>query len=120
MLAHLSTLCLSLARPAMAVRAIGCTCATAPPGIVRRRPLTCCAVAAPAAEGAVATGVEGQDASTVKKRVLSGVQPTGVLHLGNYLGAVRQWVKNQEVCSTRTRRARVSGDPYASSRCVRA
>jgi len=32
----------------------------------------------------------------VRKRVLSGVQPTGVLHLGNYLGAIRQWVKNQE------------------------
>mmetsp|Transcript_11464 Transcript_11464/g.14978 ORF Transcript_11464/g.14978 Transcript_11464/m.14978 type:complete len:420 (+) Transcript_11464:88-1347(+) len=31
-----------------------------------------------------------------KKRVLSGVQPTGSLHLGNYLGAIRQWVKNQE------------------------
>merc|ERR1719478_852741 len=32
----------------------------------------------------------------VRKRVLSGVQPTGVLHLGNYLGAIRQWVANQE------------------------
>jgi tryptophanyl-tRNA synthetase len=31
-----------------------------------------------------------------KKRVLSGVQPTGSLHLGNYLGAIRQWVKNQD------------------------
>jgi hypothetical protein len=30
------------------------------------------------------------------KRILSGVQPTGVLHLGNYLGAIRQWVINQE------------------------
>lgn len=30
------------------------------------------------------------------KRVLSGVQPTGTLHLGNYLGAIRQWVKNQD------------------------
>ncbi len=30
------------------------------------------------------------------KRVLSGVQPTGSLHLGNYLGAIRQWVANQE------------------------
>lgn len=29
-------------------------------------------------------------------RVLSGVQPTGMLHLGNYLGAIRQWVANQE------------------------
>ena len=31
-----------------------------------------------------------------RKRVLSGVQPTGALHLGNYLGAIRQWVANQE------------------------
>lgn len=30
------------------------------------------------------------------KRVLSGVQPTGSLHLGNYLGAIRQWVVNQD------------------------
>jgi len=30
-----------------------------------------------------------------KKRILSGVQPTGTLHLGNYLGAIRQWVSNQ-------------------------
>ncbi len=28
-------------------------------------------------------------------RVLSGVQPSGDLHLGNYLGAVRQWVTDQ-------------------------
>ena len=31
------------------------------------------------------------------KRVLSGVQPTGALHLGNYLGAIRQWVQNQDI-----------------------
>lgn len=30
-----------------------------------------------------------------KKRILSGVQPTGNLHLGRYLGAVRNWVKLQ-------------------------
>jgi tryptophanyl-tRNA synthetase len=30
-----------------------------------------------------------------KKRVLSGVQPTGNLHLGNYLGAIRNWVEMQ-------------------------
>ncbi|MBA4600780.1 tryptophan--tRNA ligase [Thermoactinomyces mirandus] len=29
------------------------------------------------------------------KRVLSGVQPTGMLHLGNYLGAIKQFVKLQ-------------------------
>jgi len=26
-----------------------------------------------------------------KKRVFSGIQPTGVLHIGNYLGAIRNW-----------------------------
>ncbi len=31
----------------------------------------------------------------VKQRVLSGVQPTGTLHLGNYLGAIRNWVQGQ-------------------------
>ena len=30
-----------------------------------------------------------------KQRVLSGVQPTGNLHLGNYLGAIRNWVEYQ-------------------------
>jgi tryptophanyl-tRNA synthetase len=30
-----------------------------------------------------------------KKRVLSGVQPTGNYHLGNYLGAIRNWVQTQ-------------------------
>ena len=29
------------------------------------------------------------------RRVLSGIQPTGQLHLGNYLGAVRNWAKMQ-------------------------
>ncbi|MFA5121195.1 tryptophan--tRNA ligase [Zavarzinia sp.] len=29
-------------------------------------------------------------------RVFSGVQPTGNLHLGNYLGAIRNWVKLQD------------------------
>ncbi len=31
-----------------------------------------------------------------KPRVLSGVQTTGNLHLGNYLGAIRNWVPMQE------------------------
>jgi tryptophanyl-tRNA synthetase len=29
-------------------------------------------------------------------RVFSGIQPTGEMHLGNYLGAVRRWVEDQE------------------------
>ncbi|MCR4408672.1 MAG: tryptophan--tRNA ligase [Candidatus Saccharicenans sp.] len=31
-----------------------------------------------------------------KKTVLSGMRPTGPLHLGNYVGALRGWVKLQE------------------------
>jgi len=34
-------------------------------------------------------------ATPVKKRVFSGVQPTGNIHLGNYLGAIRNWVSAQ-------------------------
>jgi tryptophanyl-tRNA synthetase len=30
-------------------------------------------------------------------RVLSGIQPSGDLHLGNYLGAVRNWVADQDL-----------------------
>lgn len=30
-----------------------------------------------------------------KKIVFSGIQPTGDIHLGNYLGAVRNWVREQ-------------------------
>jgi len=33
---------------------------------------------------------------TLKKRVLSGVQPSGNLTIGNYLGALRQWVAEQD------------------------
>ena len=31
----------------------------------------------------------------MKKRVFSGIQPSGDLHIGNYLGALRNWVKIQ-------------------------
>lgn len=30
-----------------------------------------------------------------RKRVVSGVQPTGMVHLGNYLGAIKNWVALQ-------------------------
>ena len=32
----------------------------------------------------------------LKNRIFSGVQPTGHLHLGNYLGAIRNWVSLQK------------------------
>lgn len=34
-------------------------------------------------------------ASTAPARIFSGIQPTGTLHLGNYMGAVRNWVDLQ-------------------------
>ena len=32
-----------------------------------------------------------------KKTVLSGMRPTGALHLGNYVGALRNWIKLQDI-----------------------
>ena len=32
----------------------------------------------------------------MKKRIFSGIKPSGDLHLGNYLGAIRQWVETQD------------------------
>ena len=32
----------------------------------------------------------------MKKRIFSGVQPSGNLHIGNYLGAIANWVKLQD------------------------
>src|ERR1700723_621644 len=34
--------------------------------------------------------------STSRPRVLSGMRPTGKLHLGNYMGALANWVKLQD------------------------
>ncbi len=30
------------------------------------------------------------------KRIFSGIQPSGILHIGNYLGAIKQWVELQD------------------------
>jgi len=32
----------------------------------------------------------------MKKRIFSGIKPSGDLHLGNYLGAIKNWVKLQD------------------------
>ena len=29
-------------------------------------------------------------------RIVSGIQPTGNIHIGNYLGAIKQWISLQE------------------------
>ncbi|RLV98961.1 hypothetical protein DV515_00010197 [Chloebia gouldiae] len=38
--------------------------------------------------------------NTVVDRIFSGIQPTGTPHLGNYLGAIQNWVNLQEKCSS--------------------
>ncbi len=35
-------------------------------------------------------------ASGPRLRVFSGIQPSGISHIGNYLGAIRNWVRQQE------------------------
>ena len=52
--------------------------------------------AAAETSSSTAAGAAGEAATARRQRVLSGVQPTGSLHLGNYLGAIRNWVKLQE------------------------
>ncbi len=32
----------------------------------------------------------------MKKRIFSGIRPSGDLHIGNYIGAIKQWVKLQD------------------------
>ena len=39
-------------------------------------------------------------ATSLPRIVFSGIQPTGVPHLGNYLGAVAEWVKLQDTHKT--------------------
>ncbi|KAL4524573.1 hypothetical protein Ndes2526A_g06693 [Nannochloris sp. 'desiccata'] len=49
---------------------------------------------------ATANTSDGTPATERRKRVLSGVQPTGSIHLGNYMGAIRNWVSLQETYDT--------------------
>jgi len=46
-----------------------------------------------------ATQAESASHSRIAKceRVFSGIQPTGTAHIGNYLGAIRNWVAEQDV-----------------------
>ena len=32
-----------------------------------------------------------------KDIVLSGIRPTGFVHLGNYLGAIKNWIRMQDI-----------------------
>ena len=39
---------------------------------------------------------KGDDIAPAGRRIFSGIQPTGRKHLGNYIGAIRQYVEGQE------------------------
>jgi tryptophanyl-tRNA synthetase len=41
-------------------------------------------------------GQTGKGGAMSKQRVFSGIQPTGKLHIGNYIGAISLWVESQQ------------------------
>jgi tryptophanyl-tRNA synthetase len=52
-------------------------------------------------------------------RVVSGIQPTGSLHLGNYLGAIRNWVRMQDELDEYDRaQAAADGSANQKSQCL--
>ena len=50
----------------------------------------------PEPEGPASSREEVVVTEQVKQTVFSGVQPSGAMHLGGYLGAFRNWVALQE------------------------
>ncbi|MBK3746075.1 tryptophan--tRNA ligase [Paraburkholderia aspalathi] len=62
--------------------------------------------------------------SSFKERIFSGAQPTGNLHLGNYLGAIKRWVELQEshdciYCVVDMHALTISPDPVELSNSTR-
>ncbi|NJN17046.1 MAG: tryptophan--tRNA ligase [Oscillochloris sp.] len=62
--------------------------------------------------------------TTRKTRVFSGIQPSGMLHIGNYLGAIQQWVAGQGqktnfICIVDLHAITVPQDPEALRRQTR-
>ena len=51
-------------------------------------------------------------------RVVSGIQPTGNLHLGNYLGAIRNWVRMQDELAEGDRAQAAGGGSAEQNQCL--
>ena len=51
-------------------------------------------------------------------RVVSGIQPTGNLHLGNYLGAIRNWVRMQDDMEEENRARAAGGNDADRNQCL--
>jgi tryptophanyl-tRNA synthetase len=69
----------------------------------------------------VTVAITGAPSEVRRKRVLSGIQPTGAPHLGNYLGALRWWVDFQDhydafYCVVDLHALTVPGDPEELSK----
>lgn len=60
---------------------------------------------ATASHAFVSKSLSRQSSTTAQRPpvIFSGIQPTGVPHLGNYLGALRQWVSLQNSATSSTR-----------------
>ena len=43
------------------------------------------------------TAMDSEQVKRKRERVFSGIQPSGTPHLGNYLGAIRYWVAEQDI-----------------------
>src|ERR1700722_11870975 len=61
--------------------------------LVKGRPVTCL----------ISRYLHEDSAQSSDQVVFSGIQPTGIPHLGNYLGALQQWVKLQDKATSETR-----------------
>jgi len=51
-------------------------------------------------------------------RVVSGIQPTGNLHLGNYLGAIRNWVRMQDELEAASLARAAAGGSADQNQCL--
>ena len=51
-------------------------------------------------------------------RVVSGIQPTGNLHLGNYIGAIRNWVRMQDEMEDANRAQAAAGGSAETNQCL--
>ncbi|OYW45748.1 MAG: tryptophan--tRNA ligase [Sphingomonadales bacterium 32-68-7] len=51
-------------------------------------------------------------------RIVSGIQPTGSLHLGNYLGAIRNWVRMQDGMEPGNRAQAAEGGSAQKNQCL--
>jgi tryptophanyl-tRNA synthetase len=51
----------------------------------------------PAKAFAYVTGGEQAMSESIGKRVFSGIQPSGAIHLGNYAGAIKNWARLQDL-----------------------